>query len=354
MLSQASCLPRLGCEGPPCSPMPRSPEECRRLRTCSECLARHPRTLQPGDGEVNGWGGGAQELQLGLGEKSRGRRGARDPEDPAEPMFAHQASAPRCKWCTNCPEGACIGRNGSCTSENDCRINQREVFWAGNCSEAVCGAADCEQCTREGKCMWTRQFKRTGEAGSLPTRTAWGPGFRAPREGWSQGGAGGLDHALIPVPATPGETRRILSVQPTYDWTCFSHSLLNVSPMPVESSPPLPCPTPCHLLPNCTSCLDSKGADGGWQHCVWSSSLQQVPSGRVGGALPAVPLFLCPTSSSVSLAPVPPWCFLSSSPTSSSSFPPGFAGLCVVSARTLPCRHLPDPAARFTVPLSFP
>lgn len=65
-------------------------------------------------------------------------------------------------------------------------------------------------------------------------------------------------------------------MQPTYDWTCFSHSLLNVSPMPVESSPPLPCPTPCHLLPNCTSCLASKGADGGWQHCVWSSSLQQV------------------------------------------------------------------------------
>ncbi|PNI95458.1 MEGF8 isoform 3 [Pan troglodytes] len=114
---------RLGCGGSPCSPMPRSPEECRRLRTCSECLARHPRTLQPGDGE---------------------------------------ASTPRCKWCTNCPEGACIGRNGSCTSENDCRINQREVFWAGNCSEAACGAADCEQCTREGKCMWTRQFKRTG------------------------------------------------------------------------------------------------------------------------------------------------------------------------------------------------
>lgn len=52
--SQASCFPRLGCGAPPCSPMPRSPEECRRLRTCSECLARHPRTLQPGDGEVSG------------------------------------------------------------------------------------------------------------------------------------------------------------------------------------------------------------------------------------------------------------------------------------------------------------
>ena len=58
---QASRLPRLGCGGTPCSPMPHSPEECRRLRTGSECLARHPRTLQPGDGEVSdgvgGWWG---------------------------------------------------------------------------------------------------------------------------------------------------------------------------------------------------------------------------------------------------------------------------------------------------------
>ena len=123
------------------------------------------------------------------------------------------------------------------------------------------------------------------------------------REGEGRGGERGP--VLIPVPLTPGETRRILSVQPTYDWTCFSHSLLNVSPMPVESSPPLPCPTPCHLLPNCTSCLDSKGADGGWQHCVWSSSLQQVLHwlgvGRGGvGGLPALHLLLCPASSSVS------------------------------------------------------
>lgn len=53
VMGQASRLPRLGCGGAPCSPMPHSPEECRRLRTCSECLARHPRTLQPGDGEVS-------------------------------------------------------------------------------------------------------------------------------------------------------------------------------------------------------------------------------------------------------------------------------------------------------------
>ncbi|KAM6111677.1 LOW QUALITY PROTEIN: multiple epidermal growth factor-like domains protein 8 [Phoenicopterus ruber ruber] len=193
----ADVAQRLDCAPGPatCSPTPRSPEDCRRLRTCSECLAQHPRAL---------------------------RQGAPAP--------------PQCKWCTNCPEGACIGSGGSCTSENDCRINQREIFAAANCSEVSCEASDCPKCTASGKCMWTRQFKRTGE------------------------------------------TRRILSVQPTYDWTCFSHSLLNVSPMPVESSPPLPCPTPCHNHSSCPLCLASKGADGGWQHCVWSVSLQQCMS----------------------------------------------------------------------------
>lgn len=74
--------------------------------------------------------------------------------------------------------------------------------------------------------------------------------------------------------------------------------------MPVESSPPLPCPTPCHLLPNCTSCLASKGADGGWQHCVWSSSLQQVM--RVS-CCPTLVSFLLPLacSSSPHLAHLP-------------------------------------------------
>lgn len=29
----------------PCSPTPRQPDQCRRLKTCSECLARHPKTF---------------------------------------------------------------------------------------------------------------------------------------------------------------------------------------------------------------------------------------------------------------------------------------------------------------------
>ncbi|MFT7800605.1 multiple epidermal growth factor-like domains protein 8 [Arapaima gigas] len=188
---------RLGCAvgQSPCSPTPQLPDQCRRLKTCSECLARHPRT------------------------------------------FSNLAqSVLQCKWCTNCPEGACISSSVSCTSEHDCRINQREIFLSSNCTETSCEASDCPKCAASGKCMWTRQFKRTGE------------------------------------------TRRILSVNPTYDWTCFSYALLNVSPMQVESSPPLPCPPPCHHLTICSLCLGSRGSDGGWQHCVWSVALQQCMS----------------------------------------------------------------------------
>uniref|UniRef100_A0A8C9SJ64 Multiple EGF like domains 8 n=1 Tax=Scleropages formosus TaxID=113540 RepID=A0A8C9SJ64_SCLFO len=192
---------RLGCavSQSPCYPTPRLPEQCRRLKTCSECLARHPRTF-------------------------------------SNPTQVQQASVLQCKWCTNCPEGACISSSVSCTSEHDCRINQREIFLSSNCSETSCEASDCPKCSASGKCMWTRQFKRTGE------------------------------------------TRRILSVNPTYDWTCFSYALLNVSPMQVESSPPLPCPPPCHHLTTCSLCLGSRGSDGGWQHCVWSVALQQCMS----------------------------------------------------------------------------
>uniref|UniRef100_A0AAX7TXQ6 Multiple EGF-like-domains 8 n=1 Tax=Astatotilapia calliptera TaxID=8154 RepID=A0AAX7TXQ6_ASTCA len=184
---------RMGCftGQSPCSPTPREPDQCRRLKTCSECLARHPKTF---------------------------------------------SSQSQCKWCTNCPEGACISSSLSCTAVHDCRINQREIFLSSNCTETSCEASDCPKCTASGKCMWTRQFKRTGE------------------------------------------TRRILSVNPTYDWTCFSYALLNVSPMQVESSPPLPCPPPCHSLHNCSLCLSSNGSDGGWQHCVWSMALQRCMS----------------------------------------------------------------------------
>ncbi|KAG9328362.1 hypothetical protein JZ751_014459, partial [Albula glossodonta] len=230
---------RLGCAVSlsPCSPTPRLADQCRRLKTCSECLARHPKTLS----------NPSQVLRLSLITLHPNTKSQDTPRSGhtaylvpvqfcSSPKSHYPSSVLLCKWCTNCPEGACINSSVSCTSEHDCRINQREIFLSSNCTETSCEASDCPKCTASGKCMWTRQFKRTGE------------------------------------------TRRILSVNPTYDWTCFSYALLNVSPMQVESSPPLPCPPPCHHLATCSLCLGSRGSDGGWQHCVWSVALQQCMS----------------------------------------------------------------------------
>ncbi|XP_078593005.1 multiple epidermal growth factor-like domains protein 8 [Branchiostoma floridae x Branchiostoma japonicum] len=141
-----------------------------------------------------------------------------------------------CQWCTNCPEGACIASGGDCNDENSCRVAQRVVSQVESCPSMTCEASDCEKCKAFSSCMWSRQFKRSGE------------------------------------------TRRVLSPTPAYDWTCFSRNLLGVSPYEVESAPPMECPTPCHEYTTCADCLESKGADGGWQECVWSDSLGQCMS----------------------------------------------------------------------------
>lgn len=133
----------------PDTPLPRglpAPADLQRVPgSAPPCpAAGHPGKLR-----------GGHDPGKGLGTPSRPGR-----PSPCTPLYPQ--TPPQCKWCTNCPEGACIGSGGSCTSENDCRINQREIFAAANCSEVSCEASDCPKCTASGKCMWTRQFKRTG------------------------------------------------------------------------------------------------------------------------------------------------------------------------------------------------
>lgn len=163
---------RLGFGAPTCSPMPHSPEECRCHRTCSECLACHPWTLQPGDGE---------------------------------------ASVPRCKWCNNCPEGACIGH----TSPASQRMTDGSVS---------------ERSSRQG----TAQRLCVG----LPTASSV-PGRASECEHGSSRGQG--------RPTSDLRDSCILSMQPTYDWTCFSHSagyvpnasgIITLTLLPHSLSPP--------------------------------------------------------------------------------------------------------------------
>ncbi len=150
---------RMGCftGQSPCSPTPRQADQCRRLKTCSECLARHPKTFSsPSQVTCN-----TPTLTQSLTQRE-----ITTVCQLKSVLNCISQPALQCKWCTNCPEGACISSSVSCTSEHDCRINQREIFLSSNCTETSCEASDCPKCTASGKCMWTRQFKRTGTGNS--------------------------------------------------------------------------------------------------------------------------------------------------------------------------------------------
>eukprot|EP00057_Strongylocentrotus_purpuratus_P007268 XP_011661742.1 PREDICTED: multiple epidermal growth factor-like domains protein 8 [Strongylocentrotus purpuratus] len=153
---------------------------------------------------------------------------------------SHPSAQQTCKWCYNCPEGACIPTAANCMEEHNCQVEtQKEYHDRSVCSETICEASDCTKCTSgSSPCVWTRQFKRSSE------------------------------------------TRRLLNYRPIYDWNCFSNHLLTVAPSHynISSVPPLSCPTPCHQHTTCGDCLTSQGSDGGWQECMWSPWLNQCMS----------------------------------------------------------------------------
>lgn len=152
---------------------------------------------------------------------------------------AHFNADQPCKWCYNCPDGACIPTAANCLEEHNCQVEtQNEYHDRSACSEISCEASDCEKCTSDDSCIWTRQFKRSSE------------------------------------------TRRLLNYKPIYDWNCFSNRLLTVAPSEyvIETIPPLSCPSLCHRHTTCGDCLNSVGADGGWQECMWSTWLNQCVS----------------------------------------------------------------------------
>lgn len=239
-----------------------------------------------------------QALQLDLDGRSWVRRGAGGLEDPTKPVLPARHLPPAVSGVPTALRAPASDAMGPAPQRMTVGSTREKSSGQGTARRPRAGPQTVSSAPGRASACGHGSSRGQVSAKALSLRGA----FRG-LDSWVKGRRGwgpGLDWVLIPVPTTPGETRRILSVQPTYDWTCFSHSLLNVSPMPVESSPPLPCPTPCHLLPNCTSCLDSKGADGGWQHCVWSSSLQQVLH---LARCPGAPL-LCP-GTTLSLLPPP-------------------------------------------------
>ncbi|XP_070550058.1 multiple epidermal growth factor-like domains protein 8 [Ptychodera flava] len=149
---------------------------------------------------------------------------------------AHPGAHVQCKWCHGCEYGKCVALGVDCAVENPCEPHQYDINDVEGCPEQNCEASDCEKCMSWGSslCLWTRQIKRETETRSHAHRT------------------------------------------PIYDWNCFSTtttSMADVTPSPSDE-----CPLLCHTYATCADCLNSHGADGGWQECVWSENLDQCMS----------------------------------------------------------------------------
>ncbi|KAL5012356.1 hypothetical protein ScPMuIL_010907 [Solemya velum] len=148
------------------------------------------------------------------------------------PQF--KTASPVCQWCTNCPDSMCIPQGKACEVENECPgISQHDISDAGKCMEHTCQATDCDKCVNAGVCMWTQQIARSSEL------------------------------------------KRVLSLQATYNWTCVMESLKGSLTRLVEIIPPDECPARCYTYKSCSSCLSSRGSEGGAMKCMWSEQLQE-------------------------------------------------------------------------------
>ncbi|MGH0185680.1 UNVERIFIED_CONTAM: hypothetical protein FKN15_018655 [Acipenser sinensis] len=208
--------------------------------------------LAPSQGK-KGWRGGEAELERERGRAGEGeRQGWRGSEAGLERERGRAGEGERQSWRGSEAE---LERGRGRAGEGARRAGEGErQSWRGSEAELERGRGRAGEGARQG---W-----RGSEAELERGRGRAGEGAR---QSW-RGGEAELERGR----GRAGEGER-------QGWR-GGHSLLNVSPMPVESSPPRPCPTPCHQHSSCRECLGSKGADGGWRRCLWSLSLSQCVS----------------------------------------------------------------------------
>ncbi|KAG7311412.1 hypothetical protein JYU34_002454 [Plutella xylostella] len=139
---------------------------------------------------------------------------------------------PACRWCESCAAavGECVPTDESCTSIK-CNAGTSYISNAGQCPELRCAAASCEACVSP-RCTWTRHAYKQGQI----TR--------------------------ISEPVEPVEI---------FNWTCAlieEPGRTNLRPKTKDQ-----CPMKCHMYDDCTSCLSSDGAEGGFSECHWATHL---------------------------------------------------------------------------------
>ncbi|XP_033096794.1 multiple epidermal growth factor-like domains protein 8 [Anneissia japonica] len=138
-----------------------------------------------------------------------------------------------CKWCSYCPKGKCINIHEKC-DKKFCKADQ-PILKDKDCPEYFCAASTCSNC-RDMNCLWTNRVQWTSEM------------------------------------------RKYLSLSGEYAWNCYQNNVFANAPAAIRKEPtPIQykssCPEPCNKHKSCQLCLESPGADSGWDGCVWSTRL---------------------------------------------------------------------------------
>ncbi|XP_063223363.1 multiple epidermal growth factor-like domains protein 8 [Bacillus rossius redtenbacheri] len=150
---------------------------------------------------------------------------------------SHPKEKQVCQWCDNCRR--CVPVNGECERDGACSKHQRAVLDVEQCRERQCAASDCDKCRSLGNCVWTRQALMNS-------------------------------HLEVTVKVT-GE--------PDYDWGCVVDDIAErLRSNKLKTSPPASCPPRCSDYTDCSACLQSPGAEGGWHECRWSVKLNECVS----------------------------------------------------------------------------
>ncbi|XP_075250628.1 multiple epidermal growth factor-like domains protein 8 isoform X4 [Convolutriloba macropyga] len=151
----------------------------------------------------------------------------------SENRFSHRKEQSSCKWCPD--RNWCIDREDHCDPSGS---GVKDFTEPELCTQYnMCMESDCGKCYDSGECVWSRHLSYEKS----------------------------------------DQSKVIVSVDsPEFVWGCFPKFIHNmIEPVAKDSGS---CPAPCHSYENCSSCLNSGGADGGWKQCYWAQELNECIS----------------------------------------------------------------------------
>uniref|UniRef100_A0A1B0CSP3 Multiple epidermal growth factor-like protein 8 n=2 Tax=Lutzomyia longipalpis TaxID=7200 RepID=A0A1B0CSP3_LUTLO len=133
---------------------------------------------------------------------------------------SHAELSPACQWCESCGgEGRCIPAGQECDKDDDCGSPQTTIGLVNQCPSLKCAATDCESCHALSACSWAQN-------GTDP-------------------------------------------------WQCVATELVEEEKWtPIAGA----CPPRCNIHRNCSTCLAAHTSEGGWEHCLWSTQLNECIS----------------------------------------------------------------------------